>query len=455
MDPTLDGPHDLQHAEAIAHLLSCRTRQPLSAPDPRAHLRRVVFLASSSRGGSSVMAEILRSCPSLLHLRAEINPFLALAGYSWPGSGEDGDRLGASQDERAFTALGQLLAQDIGRPTHTLEDRAAVERFGIELHWRLGLQWPLERFDLGWVQRQLTDTLARLERHHGWAPGTFPDAPRFHALFLAAIRHRHAAINPWYYDLPPALIREHCPDAEPSDGPPSPVVLEEPPFVTVIPWRAPTAAEYEQLPLVIKTPSNAYRLSFFQRLFPHARIEVLHLTRNAAASVNGLVDGWRFRGFFAHRVDRELSLEGYSDRFPAWARRWWKFDLPPGWQGWTRRPLVEVCGFQWRSTHRAILDWLREHPQAPRHRLAFERVVGAHDQRIGAFQSLTDWLAVPFESGLQRLVETGLPPIMATSRPRHRRWYDKADLLEPVLSRDDTRAVMLELGYSPDPETWS
>ncbi len=400
------------------------------------------------------MAEILRCSPALLHLRAEINPFLALAGYGWPDSAEDGDRLGKDHDARAFSTLGRLLAQDIGRPAGTLEDQAAVERFGLELHWRSSLQWPLERFDLGWMQRQLRATLARLERHHGWAPGTFPDPPRFHALFLAELRQRHPAVNPWYYDLPPALIREHCPDAQPSDAPPSPLVLEEPPFVTVIPWRAPSIRDLEQLPLVIKTPSNAYRLPFFQRLFPKARIELLHLTRNAAASVNGLVDGWRFRGFFAHRVDTELAIAGYSDRFGPWSRRWWKFDLPPGWRDWTRQPLVEVCGYQWRSSHRAILDWLREHPQAPRHRLAFERVIGSHDERMRSFEALTDWLEVPFGADLQRLVETGLPPIMATSRPRHRRWYDKADMLEPVLSRVDTRALMDQLGYSHDPTTW-
>jgi hypothetical protein len=439
-------------ADAIERLVSLRRSQPAPIQHLRRHLRQVVVLASSSRGGSSVMAEILRNSHHLLHFRAEVNPFLLLSGHSPPESGHDCDRLGV-EDLREVSTLEHLLAHDLGRHATTLSSPSDIASFSQEIHWRLSLQWPLERFDQGWVHRQVCDTLALLERHHGWAQGTFPETARFHALLLSRIRLRHPDLNPWYYDLPPGLIREHCPDTEPSVAPPSPVVLEEPPFVTVSPWVAPTVDDLQRLPLVIKTPSNAYRLSFLAALFPNARLRILHLTRNAAASVNGLVDGWRFRGFFAHHVDRELGIAGYSDPRQPWSQAWWKFDLPPGWQDWTDRPLVEVCGFQWRSAHRAVLDWLGEHP-TDHLRLPFEHVVGSHDQRIDSFGRLARWLDIPQDPTLDRLVAAGLPPIMATSRPRHRRWYDRAELLDPVLSRDDTRAIMADLGYAADPDTW-
>jgi hypothetical protein len=232
------------------------------------------------------------------------------------------------------------------------------------------------------------------------------------------------------------------------------VLLEEPPFVTVVPWQAPSSADLACRPLIVKTPSNVYRLDFLARLFPNARLRVLHLTRNAAASVNGLVDGWRFRGFFAHEMPGALSVAGYSDLFPAWGSDWWKFDLPPGWRAWARAPLVEVCGFQWRAAHRAVLDWVQAR-SADTLRLPFERVVGTHAERTSSFEDLQRWLGLPVDPSLQRLVEAGLPPIMATSRPRHRRWYDKAALLGPVLARDDTRAAMEALGYAQDPSTWT
>ncbi len=442
-----------QRAAAIERLCSLRRAQPSPTQGLLDRVRSVVLLASSSRGGSSVMAEILRNSGHLLHCRAEINPFLVLSGLAWPESGSTSDQLDAGQPaEREI--LDHLLAHDVGKPTGTLPDAASVERFAQELHWRLSLQWPLERFDPTWILDRVLRTLQHLERHHGWAPGTFPDPQRFHAVFLNGVRERHPQVNPWYYDLHPHLVREHCPDIAPSLAPPSPVVLEEPPFVTVSPWRAPTELELERLPLVIKTPSNAYRIPFLTSAFPQARLRILHLTRNAAASVNGLVDGWRFRGFFSHRLDRTVDIAGYSVPERPWSQTWWKFDLPPGWSDWTQRPLVEVCGFQWRSAHQAVLEQLDTQPGLDRLRLRFEHVVGSHQQRLEAFAVLTRWLDLPSDPTMDRVVASGLPPIMATSRPRHRRWYDRAELLEPVLAREDTRALMDALGYAPDPSTW-
>ncbi len=441
-----------QRAAAIRRLVAMRRRQPSPVPGLLAGVRDVVVLASSSRGGSSVMAEILRNSHHLLHLRAEVNPFLVLSGHGWPESGRDSDSLGA-KDLRDRDTLEHLLALDVGRPAGTLPDPQSVRAFAREVHWRLSLQWPLESFDPAWIHDRVQHTLQLLEQRHGWARGTFPDSAQFHTLLLAQVRTLHPRVNPWYYDLPPGLIRQHHPGVEPSLAPPSPVVLEEPPFVTVSPWKAPTARDLERLPLVIKTPSNAYRLPFLAQAFPNAKLRVLHLTRNAAASVNGLVDGWRFRGFFAHHAG-PLDLAGYSVPEQPWSRAWWKFDLPPGWQDWVGSSLVEVCGFQWRSAHGAVLDWLAEHPEAPCLRLAFERVVGSHSERLDTFTSMASWLGLPHDPTLDRLVASGLPPIMATNRPRHRRWYDKAELLEPVLARGDTRAVLERLGYAPDPSTW-
>jgi len=396
------------------------------------------------------MAEILRHSPHLLHFRAEVNPFLVLAGHGWPESGTGSDAL---VEPSAAPDLERLLEHDCGRRAARFSGERAIEGFARELHWRLSLQWPLERFHAGQVHQQVQQALQQLQRHHGWAQGTFPDPARFHALFLGLVRRSCPAVNPWYYDLPPALIRQHSPAARPSQAPPSPVVFEEPPFITTSPWRAPSDAELEHLPLVIKTPSNAYRLDFLRALFPNARLRLLHLTRNAAASINGLVDGWTFRGFFAHYMPGQLHIQGYSDRSPGWARDWWKFDLPPGWREYRASPLVEVCGHQWRSAHRAVLGWARQH-QADLHRTRFEHVVGSHAQRLEAFEALVRWLGVPFDDSLARLVETGLPPIMATTRPRHRRWFEKAALLEPVLVREDTRDTMERLGYDTDRDTW-
>ena len=143
-----------------------------------------------------------------------------------------------------------------------------------------------------------------------------------------------------------------------------------------------------------------------------------------------------------------LAIEGYVDHRPDDAH-WWKYDLPPGWEEWTTQPLVEVAGFQWRSAHAAILA----DPGEDTHRVRFEDLVGEPEIRQATYGRLFDWLGVSLDAPLQSVIAAGLPPVMATSRPRQRRWFARAEMLEPVLSRADTTAIAHALGYD-DRAAW-
>jgi hypothetical protein len=179
----------------------------------------------------------------------------------------------------------------------------------------------------------------------------------------------------------------------------------------------------------------------------------LHLTRNAAASINGLQEGWRHHGFYSHKLPTRLNIVGYSDGPAAWGMSWWKFDLPPGWQEWTDRPLVDVCAFQWRSAHQAILDETQRVASTNSIRLKFEDLIGEAERRDAALTSLSSWLGIPEAS----LVEAGseeLPLIMTTSRPRKRRWTSMSRELAPALDNPGVRRLMKELGYDGDVAGW-
>jgi hypothetical protein len=423
----------------------------------RERVRTVVVIGSSSRGGSSIFAEILRRTPQLLHFRAEVNPFFVLAGLSWPESGAGSDALDASHAAPDLDALSADLAFDCGTALDVMPDAESVARFVVDLTVRLTMQWPTVAIALPEVRAAVTATLTELHDQHGWPLGGFPDAPLFHALFLARMRRVYPTINAHYYDLSRALVERWDPGAPLPAGPPSPVLVEEPPFVPIVPWRRATAEALATRPVVVKTPSNAYRLPFLQALFPNAEIKLLHLTRNVAASVNGLYDGWRFPGFYSHAVSVPLRIGGYSDTFPAWGARWWKFDLPPEWQDWTHRGLEEVCAFQWRSAHRALFDWAEADPARRDHvlRLRFEDVVGMRERREDLFGALTRWLGITMDAPLATVLAGALPAVMATEAPRRQRWFKRADLLSPVLSDPTSRELMERLGYAPDPATWT
>ncbi len=411
-------------------------RAGLPAPDVRV-AREVVVVASSSRGGSSIFAEVLRRSRALLHFRAEVNPQLRLYGC------EGGDDDALAPGHPVPPGLGTALGADCGQPTDRLDDDEAITTFAREIAARLVLQWP----DLDVAAPEVADDVRRVLAERwaaAWAPGHFADASDFYVRLLARFAARWPAFHPAAYDVD----RERVAGTGPAGAYCPGRLVEEPPFVLPLPWRHPTEAELRARPLVIKTPSNAYRLGWLRRLFPDARVRVLHLVRNPAASINGLSDGWRFPVFHSHDVGG-LAIQGYSD-VVAGGDRWWKFDRPPGWRALTSAPLERVCAAQWSGAHAAVL----RDGDGDRHCLRFEDVVGARHRQERAMGELADWLGLPVHDELAAVLHRGLPAVMATHQPRHRRWFARAGLLEPVLALPEVQSVREALGYPEDRSAW-
>lgn len=418
-----------------ARLAALAPRRGPFVDNVRNGVQDVVLVASSSRGGSSMFSETLRHSGELLHFQAEVNPFFLLAGLGPGVGGRTSDALPA---DAAFDAdvLDRELALDMGNRQIGTVDLGA---WAAEVAWRLQAQWPTLELDPDVVERCALDAVEANENGH-WNS--------IHRGLLLRVGRVFPAVNPWYSDLSPAVLHDVGP---PPVGPPGDVVLEEPPFVAVRPWRRATAADLRR-PLIIKTPSNAYRLDFLVRLFPRARVRVLHLVRNPAATINGLVDGWRFRGFHAQRMTAPLDIPGYSDVLPHSAD-WWKFDLPPDWQSTAGQGLADVAAFQWCSAHRSTLDFLDANPGVDRLRVDFEDVVADPDTRRRTFARVLQWLGAPMDASLQAVIDRPLPPVMATAPPRARRWFARADELAPVLARPDVQDLAERLQLGP-PSDW-
>ncbi len=444
-------------------------RQPV-VPDFFSRVREVVVIASSSRGGSSIFTEILRQSPDLIHFKGETNPMLAIAGLTYPASGRADDSLLASDagphNRQKLSVLEREMALDVGvNEAQALSTAPLRQRFMADLIFRITIQWPEIEVDQAFADECIEETFAELGRAHGWQPDEFNDPPLFHVLFLARLRRRYPGINPHYYDLAPDLIKRYCPDAEICLSPPAGLLIEEPPFVLISPRHPITAEMLTRRPLVIKTPSNVYRLAFLQTIFAKARFRILHLVRSPADSINGLVDGWLYHGFFSHALPARLEIKGYSNRFPEWGGHWWNYDLPPGWQQWTTQSLEQVCGYQWRHAHQAALDFIAK-SKVDALMVAFEDVIGPLAVREQRFAEIADWLDID-RKPLIAAATGELPPVMATacprptsagielnptpagtqSSPRQRRWFQKAELLRPVLAAPSIIKTAKQLGY--------
>ena len=396
-------PHTTGLPDVQARFATLRQLRGPAVDGALERVRELVVVVSSSRGGSTLIGALLRRVPGLLHLSAEINPLFALAGLADVGQTE---------------VLAEEIALDLGSAGDAVDP--------LSVAWRLTAQWPEEAID--------PDAVVQWARED-------PDP----VAVLRRAQDAHPTIDLRYYDLP------H--DGPPAAGPPSPKLVEMPPFVVPPPWRRATAEQLESWPVVLTTPRNSYRLAFLQQLFPNARLRLVHLTRNPAASVNGLIDGWLHHGFFNCEVGRVLSIRGYSDAFPEWGASWWNYDIPPGWMALTDRPLAEVCAAQWLSPHEAALAFMADSGVEVL-RVRFEDVVGPAPRRRAALAQVGDWLGVGADA-VAALAGSALPPVMATAPPAERRWRARAATLAPVLADERVADLASRLGYETDTSTWT
>ncbi len=411
-------------------------------------IRDVLVIASSSRSGSSLFVQLLRRSSRFLHTAGEINPFLRLTGLGWPASGTDSDELTAGHATQAVRrALAEQLGGDVGEPAGTRFEEANGD-FVHQLHHRLSLQWPRERVGVECVRRCQAAAVTDMQAERS-PNGRHADLQRFHAYFLGHVRREHPAINPYYYDLDPHLLRRVFPDLAIPAGPPGTDAIEEPPFILIEPWRRPV--DWQRRILVIKTPSNSYRLGFLRALFPAARFRVVHLTRNPAASINGLRDGWKHWGFHSHYIGPELRIRGYSDvDHPD--GKWWKFDLAPGWRERTDETLEQVCAFQWCAAHEAVLDFIQT--SGVEHRRVRFEAIAEPGSRTRTIDELCDWCGIVPDRALRCAAAGALPWTMAVRAPSPRRWEENADVLRPVLADRRVRALAERLDYG-DTAEWT
>lgn len=410
----------------------------------------ILLVASSSRSGSSLLVEMLKCSTGFLHTAGEINPYLRLLGLTWPDLPSDA----LSSDDASpgvMAMLRRLLALDIefagtyGRSDWTAAD-LGCSSYVARLCCRLCLQWPLLPITI----EEVEDCVARVLGVGPDGTKTSTDRwslPEFYARLLLELRSAYREINPYYYDIDQEILRRYFPEIPVPSGPPSSCILEEPPFVLVRPTSGvPCRGPYT---LVIKAPSNAYRLEFITRLFPNVRQRLLHLTRNPASAINGIYDGWLYRGFHSHFVGHDLRIGGYSEEGrPDFG--WWKFDLPPGWEARRNASLVETAAFQWTAAHRAIFRY------AGSRNIAYQRVrhedvvVGyTHDPRL--LNNIRDWLG---DDQFPRVTADKIHPVMMTARPKRSRWREKAHILHDVLNDQSVLEVAGELGYA-NPEHWT
>lgn len=400
----------------------------------------VVLLASASRSGSSMVADWLRARSSAVHLQGEFETVLREAGAVartplHAGESDADIDLADGRSDRVIAlldaALGAPLASDA-----PLDAQA----YARSLYEALERQWPGIDLDHASTQHLTQAIFAG----RGWTRAGQFDRWTFLLDVVAALRSTHAGLDPYCYDVAETLVRTRFPSLAPNGAAPDPDCDEDRPFIIPVPWHA-CASAVRPATVVLKGPSCSYRIGALRTVFGRDRLRILHVVRDPAASINGLIDGWRHRGFQSRHLAEPLDLRGLDQRDQAWTQHWWCFDVPPGWERYRGASLADVCAFQWRSANARIL----EHAQtagARYRRVRFEDFLDPGARGLQVRRSLLDWI----KPGDGTTAALGLDPrpVMATVPPCRGRWRTRRALLEPVLGEPEVRRVRSALGYT-------
>jgi hypothetical protein len=344
-------------------------------------VKRVVVIAAASRSGSSLLFTLLKKIPCIYSLSGESVPFYKLNGFSSDTFFSDQIPAGVSLGQEQRLSLSRDLLSDISltaAENGAIREESALSCYIDDLALRFSLQWPAAGFTY--------EVFARLAQQAYQAYRAGHKVFCLEGFYLELIhwlRREYKTINPYYYDLPVSMVREKFPGLGIPSGPPDKtLVIEEPPFILLSPRKNIQKNDLSDKILLLKSSADCYRLPFLKTIFPNAEISIIYLARNPFGSVNGLYDGWLYRGFFSHNLQailksrkQMLGIAGYSDRH-AWGKWWWNYDLPPGWQDYIKKRLEEVCAFQWYSANNAVQGYLKKSGQSSC-RVAYENITGS------------------------------------------------------------------------------
>ncbi len=173
-----------------------------------------------------------------------------------------------------------------------------------------------------------------------------------------------------------------------------------------------------QDPLMIeKTPKNALRIPFLNKMFPDAYY--IFLYRNPRENISSIMDGWK-----SGRFETYANLPGRKSV--------WSFLLPPGWEKMHNKSLEEIAYFQWKSANSIILNDLQSLIPTERWTsVSYSNIVNNTESSI---KELCDFCGLEFDTTLQKTCKDSLKMSRYTlSTPSPTKWHKHAKELSRVI----------------------
>lgn len=154
-----------------------------------------------------------------------------------------------------------------------------------------------------------------------------------------------------------------------------------------------------------KTPKNALRVPFFDRIFPDARF--IFLWRDPRENIASIIEAWRSGAWKTYN-----NLDGFAGP--------WSLLLPPGWREMNGKPLEQIAAWQWQRTNGIVLDDLQVLPAQRWIAVNYGDLVRAPRDTV---QRLCCFLGLQLDASLEQRLRSSLPHSRYTlTAPQPDKW---------------------------------
>ncbi len=375
---------------------------------------KVAVILGSSRGGTSLLHALLQQHRKVIALDGEHTPFYKLTGVCYPN-------LASDRVECDHPIARHQLAQLFQEFASISNDQPCIGDWIDRFILRLPLQYRIN-FDFARIRRflDIAHDESQLACCLGEVLGLY-------------------GLSSSYYDEDEKLIKARSAEVPP---PCTYAAVEETPYVLPGVYRSVVShPDLETKVLLLKASVDAYRIEWLSNLFSDSELYFIHEVRNPAASVNGLMDGWRTtRGFYSYRVTG-LEIDGYTELHPE-HRDLWCFDLPPNWTSFRKAPLERVCANQWEQAHLHILEGMQGRRCL---RISYEDLVHGPARRKPVVDRLCRFLGIGEGGPRFHAVVDRMPVVMATERPQKNRWKEREARISLAVRSQLDRHLVTEL----------
>ncbi|MGH2754815.1 MAG: sulfotransferase family protein [Actinomycetota bacterium] len=190
--------------------------------------------------------------------------------------------------------------------------------------------------------------------------------------------------------------------------------------------------------LIDKTPRNALRVSFVDRLFPDARF--VYLKRDGRDNVNSLINAWRTPRYRTYELPEPHAIPGTD-------RKWWKFVLYEGWRDDAQGPLEVVSAKQWVASNERALDSARSIEEQRWSEVRYEELVDDPETSVATLMKALD---LPYEDDVRaRARATKTTALNVVTPPERGKWRrENPREIEAILSLIEP--TMRVMGYRTD-----